>query len=162
VTPDREEKSVDTLTIRPRWYCWPCLFGLAMIALCIVLGFFNHGFFGVAPILIFLFVYAVAGTKIAVTPTELIVRVWPLYRSSRRRDEITAMHWYGQYFAFTAEDHRVLLKISSLGWKGSQLVELSEAPGVPLFSYRTKWGLGRDATIGRRLRPASTRSPSRS
>jgi hypothetical protein len=60
---DQEEKSVDTLTIRPRWYCLPMLYVLAMIVLGAVLGFFHHGVFSGVSILIVVWVLALVGTK---------------------------------------------------------------------------------------------------
>lgn len=143
---------MDTVTIRPRWYCWPSLGGLAAIACCVVLGFFNHGLFGVAPILIAGWLWAVAGTKIEVTPTVVVQKSWLLLRLEAPRDAITAIHWYGQYFTLTGADNQLLQKLPSLGWRRGQLLDLSEALGARLYSHRTKWGLGRDRTVGHRLR----------
>jgi hypothetical protein len=164
---------VDTLTIRPRWYCLPCLFELAAIVLIVVWAFLSHaggvvtvvGLYCLGAVVIFIWLRAVVGTKIEVTPTDVTQRSWPHPRLSTRRDEITAMHWYGKYFTFTGADNSVLLKLGSLGWRRSQLLDLSEALGARLYSHRTKWGLGRDRTVGHRMRRDSVRqdtsSPSR-
>jgi hypothetical protein len=139
---------------------------LAVAGVCVVLGFVSHAdaLFGAAGIMFFFFVYAIAGTTIEVSPAAVTQRVWPLYRLSAPRDQITAIHWYGQSFTFTADDNRVLLKLASLGWKRSQLLDLSEALGARLYNHRTRCGLGRDRTVGHRLRRDSvghdTSSPS--
>jgi hypothetical protein len=141
------------------------LYVLAMIVLGAVLGIFHHGVFSGVSILIVVWVLALVGTKIEVTPTDVAQKVWPLYRLSARRDEITAMHWYGRYITFTDADNQVVLKLASLGWQRSQLLDLSEVLGARLYSHRTKSGLGRDRTVGHRLRRQSvgqdtSRSPS--
>jgi hypothetical protein len=52
------------------------------------------------------------------------------------------MHWYGRYITFTDADNQVVLRLASLGWQRSQLLDLSEAPGARLTSHRTKSRLG--------------------
>jgi hypothetical protein len=146
---------VDNLTVRLRWYSPPSLIGLGGIAFFIVLGFFTHSALWLAVIAAVVWVWYKFGMKIEVTSTDVGLSTWPRRRPSAPREGIKAMRWYGQSFTFEDDDHRLLLKIGGLGWTGDQLLDVSEALGVPLYSYRTKHGLGTDASKGQLIQRAS-------
>jgi hypothetical protein len=88
------------------------------------------------------------GTTIEVTPTDVGVRLWFFGRRAAPRKAIYAMHWFSASFTCVDLHNDVLLRVASFGWTGSQVVELSEALGVQLYSHRTKRGFGNDARIG--------------
>lgn len=137
-----------TVTMRLRWYSYPSLLVLCVTAFFVVLGFFTHGAFGLAVGGALLWVWMVLGMKVEVTPTDVSLNIWLRRRQSAPREEIKAMHWYGDSFRFVDGDQRVVLKVGGLGWAGGQLLELSEALGVGLYSHRTKHGLGSDVPEG--------------
>jgi hypothetical protein len=128
----REEALVSELTMRPRWYSGPCLAPLCLLLACIVAGVFSHGAFFVAAILAVGWVIAQFSTRIEVTPGDVGLKIWLFRRKPAPRDEIKAMHWYEQQFRFVDEDQRALLGIPSFGWTRGQLLDLSEALGVPI------------------------------
>lgn len=146
---------MDNLTMRLRWYSGPSLFGLCVIALFIVVGFFSHGLFAVAVLIAVLFVWMKFGMTIEATSTDVGLSTWLLRRRSAPREAVKAMHWYGESFTFVDDDQRILLKIGGLGWTRGQLLDLSEALGVPLYNHRTKRGLGGDAGKGQLMERAT-------
>jgi hypothetical protein len=150
-----EETSVDNLTVRPRWYSGVSLFMLGVTALLVVLGFSSHPLFLVAAFMAALWVLAKFGTRIVVTPADVSLRQSLVPRRSAPREAIKVMHWFSYYFTFVDDDHRVLLKIASLGWSRGQLLDLSEALGVHLYNHRTKGGFGTDAQNGRIMERAA-------
>jgi hypothetical protein len=139
---------VGTVTVRARWYSIPSVLVLCATAFFVVAGFFSHGAFVLAAGFAVLWVWMLAGSKIEVTSTDAALSGWLVRRRSAPREAIKAMHWYGQSFTFVDDDHRVLLKIASLGWSRGQLLDVSEALGVRLYNHRTKHGLGGDAWTG--------------
>lgn len=139
------------LTVRPRWYSGPNLLVLCAFAVCVVSGFFSRGAFGVALIMAVIWFLGKFGTKIEVTPAEVGFKTWLVRRRSAPRDAVQSMHWYERQFTFAAAD-QVLLGIPSFGWTRGQLLDLSEALGVPLYNHRTKRGFGRDAGVGQVMR----------
>ena len=148
---------MDNLTMRPRWYSGPSVAVLCAIACCIVLGLLTRSpaSLGVLAILVVAWVVTKFGTTIAVTPREVVLGMWLIRRQSAPRDQIQALHWYGDAFTFVSEGQQVLLKVGSLGWNRGQLLDLSEALGVRLYNHRTKRGLGKNAREGQLLRRAS-------
>lgn len=146
-----------TLTMRMRWYAAPSLVPLLGFALCFVLGFFSHGAFGVAAIFVVGWVIGKFSTKIEVTSTDVGLSVWMFRRKFALRDQIAAMHWYGRSFTFVDDSQRVLLSIPSLGWTRGQLLDLSEALGVRLYSHRVGRGLGKDSGRGQLIRRVGLR-----
>jgi hypothetical protein len=153
---------VDNLTIRLRWYSGPSLFGLGMmvfLAVLVFVGKAGRGLLGVEAILVIGWVISMFATKVEVTPTDVRLSIWLLPRRSAPRDAIRAMHWYGRSFTFVDDDHRVLLKVASLGFTRGQLLDLSEALGVRLYNHRTKRGLGSDVWKGQLMQRANSARP---
>jgi hypothetical protein len=152
---------VGNLTLRPKWYSaasWPALCGVVLF--CVVAPIVkNNGLFGVSGVLVVAWVISMYGTTIQVTPTDVGVRLWFLGRRAIQRDAIRAMHWYGGSFTFVHLHTEVLLQVQSFGWMGSQMLELSEALGVPLYNHRTKGGFGRDAMNGQLMQRATKGEP---
>jgi hypothetical protein len=143
------------LTMRQRWYSGPSLFGLGVLALLVVVGFFAHGAFWLAVGFAVLWVWYKFGMRIEVTSTDLRFRQWLLPSQSAPKEAIKVMHWYSQNFTFVDDDQRVMLKIGGLGWTRGQLLDLSEALGVRLYSHRTKGGLGTDTSKGQLMQRAA-------
>jgi hypothetical protein len=141
---------VGIVTVRPKWYSvasWPALCG---IAICCVLAFVAncHGLLGVAAVLVVAWVISMFGTTIAVTTTDVGIRMWFFGRRAAQRDAIYAMHWFSASLTWVDRGNDVLLRTASPGWTSSQVLELSEALGVPLYSHRTRRGWGNDARNG--------------
>jgi hypothetical protein len=130
---------------------WPALCG---VAACCVIAFVikNHGLFGVAAVFVVAWVISMFGTAIEVTPRDVGVRLWFFGRRAAQRDAIYAMHWFSASFTCVDLHNDVLLRIASFGWTRSQVLDLSRALGVPLYSHRTKGGWGNDARIGQAMR----------
>ena len=147
---------MDRLTIRQLWYSWPSLVGLCGLASFIVLGFVvGPGAFGVAAIVALGWVISKFATKIEVTQRDVGLSTWLLRRKSAPRDAIYSVHRYGQAFTFVDEGGQALLMVRGLGWTRGQLLDVSEKLGVPLYTHRTKNGLGTDAQEGQLMQRAS-------
>jgi len=146
---------VGNLTLRLRWYSGLSLYGLGALAFFVVLGFFAHSAFWGAALVAVLWVWYMFGMKIEVTSMDVGMSRWLLRRGSAPREAIRAMHWFGPSVTFVDADHRVLLKLSSLGWSGSQWLDVSEALGVHLYNHRTKRGFGTDAQQGQLMQRAT-------
>jgi hypothetical protein len=147
---------MSNVTIRPKWYSiasWPPLCG---IAVCCVLAYVakSHGLFGVAAVLVSAWVISMFGTTIELTATDVGIRLCFFGRRAAQRDAISAMHWFSGSLTWVDRHNSLLLRISSIGWTRSQVVELAEAIGVPLYNHRTKRGWGNDARIGQVIQRA--------
>jgi hypothetical protein len=121
---------------------------LAVIAL---LG--NLALLGASGFLVVLWIISMRASKIEVTPMQVLVTSWFTARRQASRQDIRTMHWFSTATVFEGEGHSKLLRIPGGGWTRGQLLDISEALGVPLYDHRKRSGMS-DVTKGRLVQRA--------